>query len=244
LLAKNPYMGLENLQQHINAVIDLWRLQKAQGLVSGESPRSGAAIKGLIRHHKRSKEKRKRSLYLDKGVGTVVDGYRQPDVLRIANYFFEKGTMVSFRSRVDFLMGHSMLCRSEDKRNACLSNLGILELENEGPTSCQAMILTLARSKTNQEGRNEIGVAIRHKDVFQCPVGALAFYLFFRFHLSAEPFPDFSSNRGWYDTRMLRGKCRDQPLTYDQQRQAITVCFADLKILSSRKTHAMRGQGK
>ena len=172
VLNKNKTMGYESLLQHIKAVSDLWQIQKSKGLVTGANPRGGAAIKGLLRIHRRRREQRRRTLYLDKGIGTLADGYRLRDVLRIANYFFEQGTIVALRSRVDFLLGHAMLCRSEDKRGAFLSNLQLYELENEGPTPCYALILNIPKSKTNQEGRRELGVAIRNKDVHQCPVGA------------------------------------------------------------------------
>ena len=244
ILKTNPQMGLENLQQHVSAVIDLWRDQNARGLVVGESPRKGAALKGLLRRHKRGKEDRKKFLSIDKGIGTLADGYRQADVLRIANYFFEQGSLLGLRSRLDFLLGHAMLCRSEDKRNALLANLCMYELEDEGPTRCHAIVLNLTQSKTNQEGRNEVGVTVRHKDVAQCPVGALAFYLFHRFHLFGEDFPDLSTNQAWYSIFLFRDRSKYTPLTYAQQWKAISTCFADLHIQSSKKTHAMRGQGE
>jgi len=142
ILKTNPQMGLENLQQHVSAVIDLWRDQNARGLVVGENPRKGAALKGLLRRHKRGKEDRKKFLSIDKGIGTLADGYRQADVLRIANYFFEQGSLLGLRSRLDFLLGHAMLCRSEDKRNALLANLCMYELEDEGPTDAMPLCST------------------------------------------------------------------------------------------------------
>lgn len=237
-------MGSENLQQHINAISDLWRIQKSRGMVTGDNPRSGAAIKGMIRRHQRRKESRRRALFIDNGAGTLADGYRQNDVARISSYFFAQGTLTSFRSRLDFLLGHSMLCRSEDKRNAFLSNLEVYELEDEGPTPCYAIVLNFTKSKTNQDGRKEIGAAIRHKDAHQCSVGGLGFYLFYRFHMSGEPFPDLSSNQSWYRICLLRGKDSQVPLRYNQQWQSISSCFDALQIQSNKKTHAMRGQGK
>ena len=150
LLKRNPQMGQENLLQHIKAVTDLWKDQKSRGLVTTDSPREGAAIKGLIRRHKRGKESRKLASYTDKGARTLADGYSLKDVVHISTYFFRKGRMLAFRSKLDFLLGHSMLCRSGDKRNAYLSNLIIHELENEAPTPCYAVVvLNISKSKTN-----------------------------------------------------------------------------------------------
>jgi hypothetical protein len=62
--------------------------------------------------------------------------------LRIANYFFEQGSLLGLRSRLDFLLGHVMLCRSEDKRIALLANLCMYELKDEGPTRYHALCST------------------------------------------------------------------------------------------------------
>jgi hypothetical protein len=56
VLKKNPNMGSENLRQHINAISDLWRIQKSRGMVTGDNPRSGGAIKGMIRRHQDAKK--------------------------------------------------------------------------------------------------------------------------------------------------------------------------------------------
>jgi hypothetical protein len=128
------------------------------------------------------------------------------DVLRISHYFFENESTVSLPSRFDFPLWYAMLYRLEDKRHAYVSDLFLYELDNEGHTPLHALLLSLSHSKTNQEGRMGIVAAIRHKDINQCPVGALAFYLFSRFHLNFEPVPDLSINRAWHDIRMLRAR--------------------------------------
>jgi len=191
------------------------------GINHCENPRNGAALKGLLTDIKRTTDQRKKNLYLDKGVGTLLDGYNQKDVLNISTFFFLPGTHCSFRSRLDFLLGHSMLGRSEDKRSALLSNLFLYELEDEGPTECQALILSFSKSKTNQEGRREIGVAIRHNNVEICPVDALAYYLFYRFHVIKEPFPNLSSRQSCCDICLVRGKSATTSITYRQQFQSM-----------------------
>ena len=50
-----------------------------------------------------------------------------------------------------------------------------------------------------------------------CPVGALAFYLFFRWHRGEEEFPNFTSRRQWYDTFLLKGKDPRREIAYDTQ---------------------------
>lgn len=60
-----------------------------------------------------------------------------------------------------------------------------------------------ANGKTNQPGRKELMGSIRHRDTVLCSHGALAQYLFQRFHINGEAEPDFSSHEGWYDILAL-----------------------------------------
>ena len=57
--------------------------------------------------------------------------------------------------------------------------------------------------KTNH-GIHLFGHAMRFKDVLLCPIGALAFHLFYRFTISGEmePPPDFTDNSAWFDIKL------------------------------------------
>ena len=46
-------------------------------------------------------------------------------------------------------------------------------------------------------------MAFRNKNVQYCPVGAVALYLFYRFHVEMESWPDFSDRLAWYSTKLL-----------------------------------------
>ncbi|XP_044714550.1 centromere DNA-binding protein complex CBF3 subunit [Hirsutella rhossiliensis] len=51
--------------------------------------------------------------------------------------------------------------------------------------------------KTNQHGRMEYGSALRHRDPRSCLIGALAFWLFWRWQVEkAERFPVFQAKTG------------------------------------------------
>ena len=56
----------------------------------------------------------------------------------------------------------------------------------------------------NQNGRIEYGAALRHRDYRSCVIGALAAYLFWRWHLSGEPFPCFRTSQDWYGLKLLK----------------------------------------
>ena len=58
----------------------------------------------------------------------------------------------------------------------------------------------------NKERRRELGAAIRHKDVNVCPVGALGFYLLYRFSIEGEAFPTFTPKKEWYKIALLHNQ--------------------------------------
>ena len=103
-----------------------------------------------------------------------------------------------------------------------------MELKDEGPTKCFATVVIMDRGKTNQFGRIEYGAFIRHKDAQVCPVGALAFYLFWRLEVMNEQFPDFSRRDTWYDTALINGKDPRKEVSYAMQaanlKKAMTAC--------------------
>jgi len=107
-------------------------------------------------------------------------------------------------------------------------------------------VSTQLSSKTNKEARPERGVAARHKDPEVCAVGALAAYLFSRFHCQGEAPPDFSSREAWYRLKLLVGDDRHDhttPITYDSQAALLRLAFLACAIVSSSLTHAMRQGG-
>ena len=50
----------------------------------------------------------------------------------------------------------------------------------------------------------EYGCALRHRDYRSCLIGALAFYFFWRWHISGESFPCFRTSQDWYDIKVLK----------------------------------------
>src|SRR5947199_8917722 len=84
----------------------------------------------------------------------------------------------------------------------------------------------------------------RHKDVRECTASAMAFYLFLRFHVANEPWPDFSDMVRWQKIKLLR--TRDDPmkkLSYHAQNLAIKNCFRDHNINLTGWTHLGRKAG-
>jgi hypothetical protein len=92
-----------------------------------------------------------------------------------------------------------------------------LQLENEGPSTCNALVMVLGQGKTNQYGKVEYGAVLRNKNVSCCAINALAMYFFYRWHISDEIFPDLLTKQTWYDIHTLKGKDRTKPIAYHTQ---------------------------
>jgi hypothetical protein len=85
--------------------------------------------------------------------------------------------------------------------------------------------------------------AIRHKGVNVCAFGAVGLYLFFRFHVENEPFPDFTNNEIWFDIKLVKGSNCLTPIAAATQTDSVTKIFDACGISSKKKTHSGRGSG-
>ena len=111
------------------------------------------------------------------------------------------------------------MTRGEDTRHAELADIFTIELQNQGPTRCFPLIATIDVSKTNKTGKPWYAACLRTRNVQSCPVGALSFYLLYRFTLGNEEFPDFDHRKKWYRRRVLKGYPwqLEKEISYDTQ---------------------------
>lgn len=89
---------------------------------------------------------------------------------------------------------------------------------------------------------------MRHADVLLCPIGALAFYLYFRFKMSKEfnPPPDFTENETWYNVKLYTDATRAKSKTGIAAKgygTAMSVVAHSLGIDSKHTTHLGRVLG-
>ena len=164
------------------------------------------------------------------------------DLLAISEYFITRGTGVDLRNRLSQLLCSFMALRGESSRDMELADFFAVPLENEGHGECVALVGILDHGKTNQFNKVEFGASIRHKDPKLCVLGAMALYLFSRFHIDGEPFPNFSKPEEWYNIKLLKsGSDRTRSISYKTQYEAIGAAFDACGIFSKAKTHAGRG---
>lgn len=126
------------------------------------------------------------------------------------------------------------MARDESTRKLQLPDLFSMELLNEGPTPCIAAMVIMDQGKINQFGRIEYGGCIRHRDVELCLVGALALYLFGRFHIIGEVFPDMKARQNWYDTHLIDRKDPKREISYGAQAGGLKKAIQECGVVSKK----------
>jgi hypothetical protein len=239
-------VGRSTVNSYVAAMVDLWKQQARARINSYPSPRN-EAVKALLQVTQYEEDARKRKNYEDRGAGTMLDGYTTTDQLRSISRFFwnnfrEPG--VRLRNLLAFLLSHYALMRGEASRKMELADIHCVKLENEGYSPCRAVVMVMRQGKTNQVGRIEVGSYLRNKCVELCPHGLLAFYLFWRWHVDREPFPDFTSSERWYPLKLFKtGKDATVEMSYKVHRDAMADALKCVGINSKAKNHVGRGSG-
>lgn len=141
-------------------------------------------------------------------VKALADLYKDAAVARLhpSPHPRDKGQWAISRDRLDLLIGHALMSRGESTQKLPPPDLFSMELQNEGPTPCIAAMVIMDQGKINQFRRIEYGRFIRHREVELLSILALALYLFWRFHIVGEVFPDLTSRQNWYNTHLIDGK--------------------------------------
>jgi hypothetical protein len=194
---------------YVSAVKELWAYQTSKGLHNAPQP-TRVALKALETSIARGEHARRHEEFTDRGISTFRDGYlasQIPDLHRqVWSESLGKGVVEqSLRIQLDFLLGNSMLLRLSNRLPIELADLFLMPLPKEGTRGDGwCLVAVMDQGKTNQHGRLEYGAALRHRDHRSCVVGALAAYLFWRWHLSGEPFPCFRTSQDWYGIKLLK----------------------------------------
>jgi len=104
------------------------------------------------------------------------------------------------------------------------------------------MVQIFTQDKTNQHCKIQYNATLRNKNPLLCCQFAIAAYLFGRWHIQREPFPDFTSRRSWYDIKLLCAKDSFKALEYRTSNRQISAVYAATGIVSEKVTHS-RGSG-
>jgi hypothetical protein len=152
-------IGVKSILNAVSAIVDLWKQQSfmkvwkistcflvldpSSQMNSNPNPR-GALIKEYIKSLSSQENNRRRANYHDRGIGTFADGYLNlTELSLISNDFFNNGCAVGIRDRCAFLLAHYAMIRGENIRNLEFADLLCVDMPNEGPDPCTALVLMM-----------------------------------------------------------------------------------------------------
>ena len=208
-------IGYSSLNHYYSGIIDLHQQQVDHNLnaCTKEQLRSNRVLK-LLNNVKKRKKALAEKNFEEKLNSEFAPYVSVSSIPQIEAALFERYSMAtvkcisSLRDRFCFLMTFSGILRGESLFNCDLSDL--CDVIHESPSSGIAvhiLVMRIAQGKTNGL-KTLYGRVMRHRDVNQCAVGALALYLFARFHHGMETM-NFSSNAHWFRTKLLIDPTKD-----------------------------------
>ena len=166
---------------------------------------------------------------------------------------FDCRTMFSsLQNRMLFLFTTKGILRCDCMYAAELSDMFYLDASTarrRDPHAMMVMIMQFNNSKTNQ-GLKLFGHVGRHKDPRLCAIGAMGFYLFYRFNITQEFEPhngvDFGDNSSWFDLKLLtehHSKNHKLPISNNTYSHAMKKAFNHLNMPSVHVIHIGRVLG-
>ncbi|KAG2213421.1 hypothetical protein INT47_009095 [Mucor saturninus] len=173
------------LEQYIAAITDLYKTQVQKKINCNEHPR--ATVLGLIKSSKMKEFEVSRENCEDRGEGTLADGYTSLDqVSKIVQFYLngQRNHGENLRDALAFLFSHYFFVRPDIK--------------------CPALVMVLRQGKTNKNNRLELKGSIRSTPAEICPIMIFGLYLFWRFHVQNEPFPDFTTSENCHRDAVAR----------------------------------------
>jgi hypothetical protein len=184
------------------------RSQSQDGANNHPSPRT-TAVKNLLSNVRKKTADTAKVNHDDRGTHTLLDGYSNTEQLAA---LYRSGWVLNngpkgVRNTALCALSHALLLRGDNARSLDLSEMFLVDMEDGTGLPYPAFVLTMSRSKTNDEGRKDFSSFLRHTDVRCCPATWLALHLFCRFdpQISAEGFPDLSRNSTWFNVKVCGG---------------------------------------
>ena len=179
------------------------------------------------------------------------------NILTVEKGFWTDGTIgntqtifSSLRNRFCFLMTVAAILRGESMFMAELSDLyGIEWLGDDAhdQNPFWVLMLQITTGKTHTHHIKLFGRAGRHKDPLQCPMGALGFYLMFRFAKTKEMDNiDFTDPTEWFYIKLLtdmKNKDTTKSIANRTYATAIETHLKKSQIFAKNKVHIGRKWG-
>ena len=199
----------------VAALKNEFQYQKSKGYNGHEeSYVFGSFSRFLVDQAKKRKPIQDKKNYVEKIDSDSAHIQALANIEKIENYFFHKGVknvthrtlFSSLRDRMLFLFTTKGVLRGDTAFKPELSDLFHVKVKrHDDPHPLMVFILQFATGKTNH-GVKLYGRVAWHVNVSLCPIGSIAFYLFYRFEVTKEmdePNIDFFDNSTWFDIKFI-----------------------------------------
>jgi hypothetical protein len=237
-------LSVKSIEGYANACVKLWKDQHMLGLYDVTTfgpPTRPRSVTDLIKSYKTTVVLKSKEAFEDRGKGTLVDAIQVQTYDDIAAFFWNCNTLKDLRIRTEMMLCRGFCARGDNIRNLELSTIGAVHYNNLGVGGVDVMYISMWKTKTNQYQHHLQSTVIRHKDVTSCPIGALGFYFFARYHISKDVWPDFRQASLWYDLILLSQENDSTKRTnYSASYKKMKDAYSFLEINSNVKTHLGR----
>ncbi|DBA00966.1 TPA: LOW QUALITY PROTEIN: hypothetical protein N0F65_006227 [Lagenidium giganteum] len=223
--SSNQCVGVSTVELYVAAVTDLYKQQRDRAMNSNSHPRN-STIASLLTTLKREKHALDRNQFVDRGIGTLMDGYTSSrKLVAISKYHLDAIAGDSLRDRMAHLFAIHVCCKSA--RNLELADMFGVLLENEGYSECRALVYIINQGKTNKFSRVEFG------SLFATKIRRYVLVVPWKYIFSS---PTLFVPSMWYNVKLLRGKGdRTTSISYTTHYKATVKAFDALKLPTNAK---------
>ena len=250
-ISDNP-VGWQTLNQYKCGIQEVWEEQLDAGKLSyTKDLLITKSVKDLLKIVKTRKVRISKINFKEKVTAQMAPYSAAEELPRLEFFLYRKKKnskvycVASLRDRFCLLQTSYGILRGESLILSELSDLIDIVFKITG-IKMHIGVMQIFQGKTNKS-RTIYGRVMRHKDVTQCAMGAMAFYLLMRFaHTNECDEFDFSQNGNWFNIKLLtdvRNPDNTIPITDHSYAKSIRAACDELSIVTKHYAHFGRGVG-
>ena len=180
----------------VKALVSEWEKQRAQGFNKYEHPGRSLIVKTIMAQYERRLIQVKITASLDRAANCPLrDVYSVDKYVEMMAKLWRPVINKKYRAlrdthiatRMSIALRHQMVLRDQDVRDLDLADCFSVSVHKSvrGVLSpIFGLVFSYRTGKSVTGGTTQFAVALRHREYARCAVGAFAFHLFERFHVS------------------------------------------------------------
>jgi hypothetical protein len=180
-------IGLETAKKYRKGLLKLHQYQAKTRSIDWPSPRDIDGLWTAIKEYGHHLLYDQVLTNPDRAAHCIIrDSYKPGQLLKMLKSLWLSNHKTSIRELVSISLRHHMLLRDEDLRYLnfadCFSTV-IPARQHRGTQEAIAVVFYMDKGKTFKQNDFKFACAMRHENIFRCPVSAFAFFLFSLFQV-------------------------------------------------------------